>query len=114
MLGNHLEANQELEQIPPELWTRPDVMEVRWHICAHTQNWDACLEIGKALVDLAPDHAPNWPLRAFALRRAMGGSLQTAWDGLLPAAGRFPKAHLIPFDLACYACQMGRLPEARE
>ena len=72
MLGNHLEANQELEQIPPELWTRPDVMEVRWHICAHAQNWDACLEIGKALVDLAPDHAPNWLLRAFALRRAMG------------------------------------------
>lgn len=40
--------------------------------------------------------------------------MQAAWDALLPAAEKFPDVHVIPFNLACYACQMGRLPEARD
>ena len=33
---------------------------------------------------------------------------------LRSAAAVFPRNKLIPFNLACYACQMGRLEEAQE
>jgi hypothetical protein len=31
-LGNHLEANEELEMITPTLRAHPDVLEMRWHV----------------------------------------------------------------------------------
>jgi Flp pilus assembly protein TadD len=40
--------------------------------------------------------------------------LQTAEKTLLEAQKRFPEEATIPFNLACYACQLGRLDEARE
>ena len=43
-----------------------------------------------------------------------GGGLQAAWDALLPAFEKFPKEPTIPYNLACYACQLRRLDEARQ
>ena len=43
-----------------------------------------------------------------------GGGLPRAWDILRPTADRFPTEPTVAFNLACYACQMGRLEEARE
>lgn len=40
-LGNHLEADKELDEITPQLRTHPDVLEVRWHIYAHAEKWEA-------------------------------------------------------------------------
>jgi hypothetical protein len=51
-LGNHLEANDELERITPELRAHPDVLEVRWHIYAHAKKWGACVDIASAIVKL--------------------------------------------------------------
>jgi len=39
--------------------------------------------------------------------------LEKAWAALKPAAEKFPKESLIPFNLSCYACQMQQLDEAR-
>jgi hypothetical protein len=36
-----------------------------------------------------------------------------AWDALLPAFEKFPGEPIIPYNLACYACQMGKLDDAR-
>ena len=36
-----------------------------------------------------------------------------AWHSLLPAAQKFAKNPTIAYNLACYACQLGRLGEAR-
>jgi hypothetical protein len=44
-LGNHLEANEELEQITPQMRVHPDVLEVRWQICAKEKKWEACVDI---------------------------------------------------------------------
>lgn len=44
-LGNHVEANEELEQIAPSLRSHPDVLELRWQIYAKAEKWDACLDI---------------------------------------------------------------------
>ncbi|MDW8309781.1 MAG: hypothetical protein RMK20_10450, partial [Verrucomicrobiales bacterium] len=61
-----------------------------------------------------PDRPNGWLHRAYALRRATGGGLERAWEALRPAADRFPREPIIPYNLACYACQMGRLDEARQ
>jgi hypothetical protein len=90
------------------------VLELRWQIQAEAKNWDACAEIAQTLVERFPDRHSGWLHRAYALRRATGGGLEAAWDALLPAAERFSDVYLIPYNLSCYACQMGRLPEARD
>ena len=113
-LGHIGEANQELRKITPQLLSHPDVLEVRWQVYARAMEWNACAEIGKALVELASDRVTGWLHRAYGLRRATGGGLQVAWDALFPAAARFPDVHVVPFNLACYAAQMGRLPEAHD
>jgi hypothetical protein len=40
--------------------------------------------------------------------------VQEAWDTLLPIAEKFPHVPAVAYDLACYACRLGRLAEARE
>ena len=42
-----------------------------------------------------------------------GGGLQKAWDALRPAVELFPDEALVPYNLACYACQLGNLDGGR-
>ena len=55
-LGDHLAANEELEQITPELRATPKVLEVRLRIYWAAKKWEACVEIAGALVNLKPDN----------------------------------------------------------
>lgn len=113
-LGNASEAALEIDKMAPELQAQPIVLELRWQIQAEAKDWSSCLETAQTLVERYPDGHSGWLHRAYALRRASGGGLQAAWNALLPAADRFSDVYLIPFNLSCYACQMGRLPEARD
>ena len=112
-LGLPGEANAELDLLPDRLQVHPDVLEVRWAIVATQQRWDAALEVATELVQTAPSRPTGWLHRAYALRRAPQGGLKQAWNALLPAADRFPKEALIPYNLSCYACQMRQLDAAR-
>jgi predicted Zn-dependent protease len=112
-LGNAAEAKSELAQIRPAQQNHPDVLELRWMICAEQQDWTAGLEAARALVERAPERASGWLHQAYALRRVPGGSIQKAWDALLPAFDKFPKEFLIAYNLACYACQMKDMEGAR-
>ena len=113
-LGNVAEAKVELERIAPALGQHPDVLEVRWLILAQEKNWEEGLAVAEALVEVAPQRSAGWLHRAYALRRAKRGGLQAAWDVLLPAFERFPKEPIISYNLSCYACQLGRLDQARQ
>jgi tetratricopeptide (TPR) repeat protein len=112
-LGNHLEANEELEKVAPLLRTHPDVLEMRWQIYATAGHWRASLEIARALIKLAPARPNGWIHLAYSSRRVKGGGLEAAWEALLPAMAKFPMVSVIPYNLACYAAQMNRLDEAR-
>jgi tetratricopeptide (TPR) repeat protein len=112
-LGNLSEAKAELAQISPASQNHPDVLEVRWMLCAEQHDWTAGLAAARALLDRAPDRASGWLHQAYALRRVPGGTIQSAWDALLPASDKFPKEYLIAYNLACYACQMKDLESAR-
>jgi len=112
-LGNFAEAAAELDLIEPELQDHPDVLEMRWPICAREKDWEKCVAVGAALVKSAPTRPFGWVHRSYALRRAAGGGLKIAYDSLLPAAEKFPRIWLIPYNLACYECQMGNLIAAQ-
>ncbi len=112
-LGNLAEARAELTHIPPALQLHPDVLEVRWILCAEANQWDEGLQIARALLHSAPERSSGWLHQAYALRRATNGGLRQAWDALLPAFERFPRVELIPYNLSCYACQMNDLEAAR-
>jgi len=111
-LGNPLEATAELEEITPTLRGHPHVLEIRWGIYAHCKKWEACVEIANALVTLMPDHESGWIHRSYALHE-LKRTLE-AFELLLPAASRFADNWNIPYNLACYCAQLGRISEAEE
>ena len=112
-LGCVDEAEAELNQVSPANRTHPEVLDVRWAICAHRQNWTAALEIARAELAASPEDASGWLHHAYALRRVSADGLARAWDALLPAAKKFPDESVIPYNLSCYACQLNQLDSAR-
>src|ERR1035438_8574338 len=84
-LGDHSAANEELEQITPELRADPIVLEVRLQISWAARKWDACVEIAGALVKLKPGNDYGWIGRSFALHELK--RTQEGHDLLLPAGG---------------------------
>ena len=113
-LGNPLEAGDEIARISEPFLEHPDVLEVRWQICAAGQSWEAGLAVAECLAGKAPERASGWLHRAYALRRVKQGGLRQAWDALRPAHEKFPNVPTIPYNLACYAAQLDRLSEAWE
>lgn len=113
-LGNAREAHAELAKLTPEVANHPDVMEVRWAVAAAEKDWTEAVQLAEKLIQLDPTRASAWLHRAYAIRRVRGGGVGAAWDALLPAVQKFPNEPTIPYNLACYACQLGQLDEARQ
>jgi len=111
-LGNHLEANAELEKIAARRRAHPDVLETRWGIYAQAKDWRACCDIAAGVIKTAPERASGWIHRSFALHELK--RTQEAWDNLFAVAERFPKEATIPYNLACYAAQLGKLWESQQ
>jgi len=111
-LGNHLEADKELDEITATLRAHPDVLEIRWHISAKAEKWEACVDIAAAIIKLDPNRPEAWIHRSFALHELE--RTQEAFDNLLPGADKFPKVWTIPYNLACYCAQLGRLKECEQ
>jgi tetratricopeptide (TPR) repeat protein len=108
-LGSHIEANAELEKITPANRTRVNVLHLRWHIYAKAGQWDACLDLGEALVKLAPSAPQGWINRSVALH--VLNRTQDAFDLLEPAAELFSGEWLVRYNLAAFACNLGRQEE---
>jgi tetratricopeptide (TPR) repeat protein len=113
-LGNYDEAKQELARIRPQFASHASVLEAAWAIHAAEKSWSQALDIARQLIDQEPGRASSWLHQAYALRRAPGGGVEAARNALLPAVDRFPEEATIPYNLACYACQLGHLDESRE
>jgi Flp pilus assembly protein TadD len=111
-LGNPSEAGEELAHISTEYLDHPDVLDVRWMVCAASGSWEAALQVAERLLEVAPERSSAWVHRAYALRRTPNGGLPLAWAALRPAFEKFPNESMIPYNLACYAAQFGRLEEA--
>ncbi len=112
MLGNCAEAYAELERISEENRTHPDVLRVRLQIHVHGKKWLETIELAHDLIKTFPDDPWLWIIRSFALHEEK--RTEEAYDLLAPAARHFPQTATIPYNLACYCAQLGRLDEARK
>jgi len=86
------------------------VLLVRCGIYSKAKKWDAVVTIAETVVKIAPKERHGWIQRSFALHEMK--RTQKAFDKLLPAVKLFPKFWLIPYNLACYTAQLGRIEEA--
>jgi tetratricopeptide (TPR) repeat protein len=109
-LGNYHEANEDLKRISAANRRHPDVLEIRWHIDAQARKWDACVDAAEESIKLFPNRPEPWIHRSFALHEMK--RTREAYDHLLPVVDRFPKVPTIPYNLACYCAQLGRLEES--
>jgi len=107
-LENAAEALHELDAMAPGLQEHPDVLEARWLALARLQRWEAAAKVARSIIGVAPDRASGWLHHAYALRRAPNGGLLAAFNALAPVATKFPSEPIIPYNLACYTCQMQR------
>ena len=74
--------------------------------------WAAMQVVAKKLVELDPT-APHWAIAwAYATRRAE--SIEQAKVILTDALDRHRTEPLIHYNLACYDCQMGKIPSAKQ
>ena len=110
-LGLPRDAQQELDRLTPSARHHPDVLTVDWEIYARERRWDEALEVATRLQDADGSRPTGWINRAFALHELRRTT--EAQEALLPALPRFPTIGLIPYNLACYACQLGHLDQAR-
>jgi predicted Zn-dependent protease len=109
-LGRYDDAGKELEKIAPELQEHAEVLQVRWLIHAHSKEWQTCLDVAQAIVRAAPRAPLGWINQANALFYMK--RIEEAYDLLLPVLERFSDNFIIPYNLACYTCQLGRQEEA--
>jgi len=111
-LGDAEEAARELARVSPEQQGHPDALELRWRLCAHRTEWEEALTIARALTAAAPELVEGWIHQSYTLHELQ--RTPEAWSSLLSVASRFPEESIIPYNLACYACQMGDLAVARD
>ena len=109
-LGNPEEAMAELERVSPENRMGPEALSVEWEIHQHAHRWEKAVEVARRLAESAPDQAEGWVKQAYALHEMK--RTQEAWDCLFPASKKFIEETIIPYNLACYACQLGKADEA--
>src|SRR5438552_3437342 len=67
MLGDYLEANEELDRITPLLRAHPEVLRIRWRVFAAAKKWDGALAIAETLTDKLPGLEEHWLILAETL-----------------------------------------------
>lgn len=110
-LGSTRDAEAELMGLAPSVQDHPAVLELRWQILARAKQWEASVDIARAITKVAPKEALGWIHLSYALHELK--RTQEAWDNLIAIAEEHPKEPTVRYNLACYACQLGNLPEAR-
>lgn len=110
-LGDWQSANDELENITPSLRAHPDVLAMRWNIYSDARHWELALVVAETLCELQPSDANGWIHRSYALQELRRTA--EAEVLLLPALEKFLQEPAVPYNLACNACVLGRVEEAR-
>ena len=110
-LGSWEEAKKELDCISPQMREHPAVLCARWNVLAAAQLWELAAQVARKLSKLAPKLPFGWIQLAHSLH-AMKRT-EEARNILLPLVAKFPDECLMQYNLACYACQLGKLDEAR-
>jgi tetratricopeptide (TPR) repeat protein len=111
-LGLPNEARCELARLTPEVRQHPEVLAVQWELYARSGAWDDALDVASQLLAADCTRAAGWINRSYALHELQ--RTEEAREALLAALPLFPSVGVIPYNLACYACRLGQLDEARQ
>src|SRR5436190_23871648 len=66
-LGDWRSANEELDNITPQLRAHPVVLQLRFCVYSAAENWELALAVAEAFVKMLPDKLDGWIHRSFAL-----------------------------------------------
>lgn len=103
-LGAPAEAALELDRASFKTLSHPEVLLLRWKICARSNNWHLALYLGRTLVRVVPEKPSSWLCLAFSLVNVQGAF--DAWQELLEAARRHPRLSSVPMFLSRLCAQM--------
>ena len=106
------EAAQALDRIPPAFQGRVEVLHLRAQLGLASVQWALSTALFRQLIEADDTEPQYWVSLAYATRRSQ--SIAQAEPILREAGQRFPRTGLIWYNLACYAAQEARLPEAHE
>ena len=109
--GQLHEAALDLDKVAARWGEHPEVLEARVELETRRKDWKQCAEIAGRLIARSPQQASGWIHRSYALHELK--QTREAWTALRPVADRFPEVWIIPYNLACYACQLGWMDEAK-
>ncbi len=110
-LGLTDEAREEIAALAPEYLSRPDALTVRMEIAMAKETWDEVIALAPELIGHDAAQERPWVAWAYALREQE--RIAEARETLL-AGSRLIKdpTPLVAYNLACYACLLGDIPEA--
>lgn len=110
--GRSLEAGMKLERISPELRKHPEVLKLRYEIYKTEKRWHAALDAAVDYSQVVPDDIAGWLGQAVCLHEMKLS--QQALNMLLKVVDRFPEHPMIPFYIALFTTELGRLEQARK
>ena len=111
-LGLFPEAREELTRITATDRELPPVLGVLLELAMAEEAWPAVLSLAPQVADADPSNERPWIAWAYALRER--GQITEARDVLLRGAPAITEPSvLVDYNLACYFCLLGDLPEAR-
>jgi predicted Zn-dependent protease len=109
-LGMTQKAREELDRVAQAHRGSAAFRAVSMRVAFEEKDWHRAADIASSLREQFPCEPAFWIQLAYAKRRSDG--IEVARHILTDALARFPKVATIPFNLACYECQLGRLDEA--
>jgi len=104
------DAFEELQDLPEELRSDPDVLALRIEIFHRLEKWKDARFLSESLAEKFPENPDWWISYAYAVRREK--SIVDARGILWKAVQMHPSVGLIHYNLACYACVLGELEDA--
>lgn len=106
------EARDELALIKAADRETPEVLGVRVELAMARQTWTRVIALASRVTVAAPSFERPWIAWAYALREKQ--RIAEAREILLRAERTIPDpSPLVDYNLACYFCLLGDLPEAR-
>lgn len=106
------DAARELQAITRAEQNSPKVLSIRINLHMQARQWKRVITVSRQLVKAEPGDDKGWVSWAFALREL--NRIEEAKQVLLkalPAHGQ--TCDVLHYNLACYECLLGNLPEAK-
>ncbi len=99
------QAGKELSSVPKAHHHSTPYQELRLREAMERKEWHTACALAQTICDRLPDEPAFWVQLAYTTRRAI--DIPTARSILKKAMRRFPNLAVIPYNLACYDCQLG-------